>query len=154
MRRIKRGNRRKFYTTEENDTPPDAVDWLRNEFAYHVIEDVDKDTDVLLSDDFNYWKLYMSADPWDRTNDFTDEELRFMIDKTHKHGKKVDCHTGALKGRKNEALRRMLAFNLDTLEHPFYPHFVVDMDIIEGYVKTGLVRHFTQCHWIHRNIVF
>jgi len=126
-----------FYTTE-NNTPTDAMDWLRNEFAYHVIEDVDKDTDVLLSDDFNFWKLYMSDDTWNGTNDFTDEELRFMIDKAHEHGKIVDCRTGGFSGRKNEALRRMLPFDMDTLEHPFYPHFIVDMDIIEGYVKKGV----------------
>jgi imidazolonepropionase-like amidohydrolase len=124
----------KYYTTVEYQTPAETLDWVRNEFAYHVITDVDKDTDVLLSDDFDYWKLYMSGEPYDGKNDFTDEELRFMIDKAHENGKTVDVHCGA----SNEGLRRMLAHDIDTLEHPFYGHFLIDWDIAEGYAKKGV----------------
>jgi len=128
----------KYYTTKEYKTPPDALDWLRNEFAYHVIKDVDKDTDVFLGDDFHYWKLYLTGEPYDGTNDFTDEELRFVIDKAHKAGKTVDVHSGASMERKIDALRRIAEFDIDTLEHPFYSHFLYDMDVIEKFAKKGV----------------
>jgi imidazolonepropionase-like amidohydrolase len=79
--------------------------------------------------------LYMSNDRWDGRNDFTDEELRFLIDKAHKSGKIVDVHAGG----HNDGLRRMLAFDVDTLEHPFYGHELIEMDIIQGYVKKGVI---------------
>ena len=44
----------KYYTTRSK-TPADAMDWMRNEFAYFVIKDVDKDTDALRGDDLHYW---------------------------------------------------------------------------------------------------
>jgi imidazolonepropionase-like amidohydrolase len=119
---------------ERSKTPADAIDWMRNEFAYHVISDADKDTDALLGDEFNFWKLYMSGEKYDGKNDFTDEELRFMIDKAHKAGKKIDVHCGG----NNDGLRRMTNFDIDTLEHPFYPSFIVDWDIIEKYVANGV----------------
>jgi imidazolonepropionase-like amidohydrolase len=119
----------------EQHTPPDAVAFMRDEFAYAVIKDVDKDTDRFLGPEFNYWKLLMSSDPWDGKNDYTDEELRFIIAKARKHGKKVDVHCGG----HNDGLRRMLAFDVDTLEHPFYRHQIIDWDIIEGYVKKGVI---------------
>ncbi len=120
---------------KERGTPPDAVSWMRNEFAYNVIADVRRDTDAYLGPVFNYWKLYMANARWDGRNDFTDEELRFMIDKAHKSGKIVDVHAGG----HNDGLRRMLAFDVDTLEHPFYGHELIEMDIIEGYVKKGVI---------------
>jgi imidazolonepropionase-like amidohydrolase len=119
----------------EQRTPPDAVGFMRDEFAYAVIKDVDKDTDRLVGPEFNYWKLLMSSEKWNGSNDFTDEELRFIIAKARKHGKKIDVHCGS----SNDGLRRMLAFDVDTLEHPFYRHQIIDWDIIEGYVKKGVI---------------
>ena len=120
---------------EENKTPRDAVKWLREDFAYNVIDDVDKDTDPFTGPEYNYWKLYMSDQVYNGENDFSDEELRFLIDKAHRHGKIVDVHAGP----HNVGLRRMLDFEVDTLEHPFYGHFLVDEDIIQGYVDKGVV---------------
>ncbi|MGH8188706.1 MAG: amidohydrolase family protein, partial [Steroidobacteraceae bacterium] len=120
---------------KERGTPPDAVSWMRNEFAYNVIDDVKGHTDGYLGPEFNYWKLYMADDRWDGRNDFTDEELRFMIDKAHKAGKIIDVHAGG----HNDGLRRMLAFDVDTLEHPFYGRELIDMDIIQGYVRKGVI---------------
>lgn len=126
---------KEFFASYTKNTPPDAVQWMRNEFAYSVIDDVDKDTDKFLGDDFNYWKLYMSDESWNGSNDYTDEQLRFIIDKAHKHGKIIDVHcTG-----NNDGLRRMLAFDIDTLEHPFYGSALIDTDIIEGYAKKGVI---------------
>jgi len=119
----------------DNDTPESARDWLRNEFAYNVIEDVDRDTERFLGPDFNYWKLYLSDEIYDGENDFTDEQLRFLIDKAHDHGKMVDLHAGG----HNEGLRRMLAFDVDTLEHPFYGSELIEEDVIEGYVKNDVI---------------
>jgi imidazolonepropionase-like amidohydrolase len=117
------------------NTPRDARKWLREEFAYHVVEDVDADTDPFLGPEFNYWKLLMSDEAYDGENDFTDEELRFIIDKAHANGKIVDVHaTGT-----NEGLRRMLAFDVDTLEHPFYGSELIQEDVIKGYVEKGVI---------------
>jgi imidazolonepropionase-like amidohydrolase len=109
----------------------EVADWLRNHFAFKVIDDVDADTDVLLDPDFNYWKLLMSDEPFDGANDFTDQQVRFLIDKAHRHGKIVDVHCGG----NNAGLRRMLAFDVDTLEHPFYGHEIIADDVIDGYVR-------------------
>ncbi len=121
--------------TRENETPPETVEWLRNEFAYNVIEDVEKDTEAFTGPEYNYWKLYMSDEVYDGKNDFTDEELRYIIDKAHRHGKIVDVHAGG----HNEGLRRMLAFDVDTLEHPFYGHQLIAEDVIRGYVDKGVI---------------
>ena len=108
---------------------------MKTQFAYAVIEDVDKDTDRFVGDDYNYWKLYMSDENWNGKNDYTDDQLRFIIDKAHKHGKIVDVHcTG-----NNEGLRRMLAFDINTLEHPFYGRELIPTDIIQGYVKKNVI---------------
>ena len=126
---------KEYFASYTKNTPPDAVEWMTKNFAYNVVADVDKDTDAYLGDDFNYWKLYMSDDKWDGTNDFTDEQLRFIIDKAHKHGKIIDVHcTGT-----NDGLRRMLAFDIDTLEHPFYGNALIENDIIAGYVKKNVI---------------
>lgn len=119
----------------ERGMPENAVPWMKREFAYNVIADPQGDTDDWTGPDFNYWKLYMSDKKWDGKNDFTDEELRAIIAKAHKHGKIVDVHAGG----HNDGLRRMLAFDVDTLEHPFYGSELIDMDIIEGYVKKGVI---------------
>jgi imidazolonepropionase-like amidohydrolase len=120
---------------KERGMPADAVDWMRSEFAYQVVDDVEADTEAYLGDDFNYWKLYLSNDRWDGSNDFTDEQLRAIIDRAHSHGKIIDVHAGG----HNDGLRRMLAFDLDTLEHPFYGEELIEMDIIEGFVKKGVI---------------
>ncbi len=116
-------------------TPEDATDWLRSEFAYNVIDDVEADTEAYTGEDFHYWKLYMSSEVYDGKNDFSDAELHAIIEKAHAHGKKVDVHTGP----HNPGLRRMLAFNVDTLEHPFYGVELIDEDIIRGYVENGVI---------------
>ena len=122
------------YITDRS-TPEDAIDWMRNDFAYNVIDDVKEGTDRFLGPEFNYWKLYMANEVYDGDNDFTDEELEYIIDKAHKHGKIIDVHAGG----HNEGLRRMLDFDVDTLEHPFYGHELIEEDIINGYVKKGVI---------------
>ena len=119
----------------EQKTPADAVAFMRDEFAYAVIDDVEKDTERFTGPEFNYWKLLMSSEKWNGSNDFTDEQLRRIIDKGRKHGKKIDVHCGS----SNEGLRRMVAFDVDTLEHPFYRHELIEEDIIEGYTKNGVI---------------
>ncbi|MEX2123440.1 MAG: amidohydrolase family protein [Woeseia sp.] len=118
-----------------NNTPKEARAWLRNEFAYAVIDDLEEDTDKFLGPEFNYWKLLMSSEIYDGKNDFSDEELRYIIDRGRRHGKIIDVHAGG----HNEGLRRMLAFDVDTLEHPFYGHELIDEDIIRGYVDKGVI---------------
>jgi imidazolonepropionase-like amidohydrolase len=124
----------KAYATAQR-TPTDAVDFVRDEFAYHVVGDVDRDTKAYEGADFNFWKLIMSDKKFDGSNDFTDEQLRAFIAKAHKLGKKVDVHCGG----NNDGLRRMLAFDVDTLEHPFLRNQIVGWDIIQGYVKKGVI---------------
>lgn len=122
------------YRTRQN-APAESIDFLRNQFAFRVIEDPDRDTDPYVGSDFNYWKLLMSYESYDGKNDFTDEEIRFIIDKAHRNGKKVDVHCGG----HNEGLRRMLKFDIDTLEHPFYGQELIEEDIIQGYVDQGVI---------------
>ena len=119
----------------ENETPEAAVPWLRDEFAYNVIDDVEADTEPFTGPEYNYWKLYMSDEIYDGENDFTDEELRHIIEKAHRLGKIVDVHAGP----HNEGLRRMLKFDVDTLEHPFYGHELIEEDVIRGYVEKGVI---------------
>ncbi len=77
----------------------------------------------------------MWEEPFDGSNDYTDAELKYIIDRAHKLGKIIDVHCGG----HNIGLRRMLAFDIDTLEHPFYGNEIIDWDIIQGYVKKGVV---------------
>ncbi len=120
---------------EEEAIPEEAVDWMRNDFAFNVIADADRDTDAFVGPDFHYWKLVMGDERFDGKNDFTDEQIRFIIDKAHKLGKRVDVHTGG----HNDGLRRMLAFDIDTVQHPFYGNELIDLDIIESFKKKGVV---------------
>ena len=76
---------------KSSNTPKEAVEWMRNEFAYNVIDDIEADTDPYLGPDFNYWKLYMSEEVFDGKNDFTDDELKRIIDKAHKQGRSSTC---------------------------------------------------------------
>jgi imidazolonepropionase-like amidohydrolase len=124
----------KAYAAQQH-TPADAVPFVRDEFAYHVVADVDADTRAYEGADFNFWKLLMSDKKFDGKNDYTDEQLRAFIAKAHRLGKKVDVHCGG----NNDGLRRMLAFDIDTLEHPFYGTEVIDREVIEGYVKKGVI---------------
>lgn len=118
-----------------NNTPPDAIGWLRNEFAYNVVDDLDRDTDKFLGPEFSFWKLYLSDEIYDGTNDFSDDEINYIIDKAHRHGKYIDVHAGA----HNAGLRRALQFDVDTLEHPFYGHTLIDKDIIETIIEKDVI---------------
>lgn len=119
----------------QNNTPKETIDWLRNEFAYNVIDDLDQDTDRFLGPEFSFWKLYLSDEIYDGANDFSDEEIKYIIDKAHRHGKFIDVHAGA----HNAGLRRALGFDIDTLEHPFYGHTLIGEDIIEAVVEKDVV---------------
>lgn len=123
---------------QHNQTDPAAIKFIKHKFEYNVIEDL-KNLDPngwgQEGPDFNFWKLYMWEEPFDGVNDFTDEELRYIIDRAHKLGKIIDVHAGG----HNNGLRRMLAFDVDTLEHPFYGNEIIDWDIITGYVKKGVI---------------
>ncbi len=119
--------------TEVNRTPAEALDWLHNYFAYFVVGDP-KDLDKLEGADFAYWKLYLNDEPYDGKNDFSDAQIREMIARAHRLGKKVDVHAQA----SNDGLRRLLKFDIDTLEHPFYSQFVVADDIIKGLAGKGI----------------
>jgi imidazolonepropionase-like amidohydrolase len=117
---------------------PKAIEYIRHQFEYNVIKDV-KNLDPngwgQEGPDFNYWKLYMWEEPFDGKNDFTDEELRTIIARGHELGKIIDVHAGG----HNNGLRRMLAFDVDTLEHPFYGNEIIEWDVINGYVKKGVI---------------
>ena len=91
------------------------------------LNDLDPNNWGVEGPNFNFWKLYMWEEPFDGQNDFTDQELRFIINRGHELGKVIDVHCGG----HNNGLRRMLAFDIDTLEHPFYGHELIDWDIIE-----------------------
>ena len=69
---------------QQQGTPADAVDFVRNEYAHAVLSDLDRDTKPYEGPEFNYWKLLMSSEPRDGKNDFTDEQIRFLVDKAHR----------------------------------------------------------------------
>lgn len=71
--------------THESQTPAATVPWLRNEFAYSVLENVERDMAPFESEDFAFWKLYMSDAVYDGKNDFSDKQLRWIIDRGHRH---------------------------------------------------------------------
>jgi imidazolonepropionase-like amidohydrolase len=119
--------------TRVNRTPPEALEWLHDEFAYFVVKDP-KDLDALEGPDFAYWKLYLSDEKFDGKNDFTDAQIRAIVDRAHRLGKKIDVHAQ----QSNDGLRRLLKFDIDSLEHPFYPDFVIDDDIIKGFAAKGI----------------
>jgi imidazolonepropionase-like amidohydrolase len=119
--------------TAVNRTPPEALAWLRNDFAYFVVNDA-KDLDVLEGADFAYWKLYLSDEKFDGKNDFTDAQIKAIIERAHRLGKRVDVHAQ----ESNDGLRRLLKFDIDSLEHPFYPDFVIDEDIVKGFAAKGI----------------
>jgi imidazolonepropionase-like amidohydrolase len=116
-----------------------TTEFIRRHFEYNVIKDL-KNLDPngwgVEGPDYNYWKLYFWDDPYDGKNDFTDAEVRYIIERAHQLGKKIDLHAG---GDGNPGLRRGLQFDIDTLEHPFERNVIVDEDIIAGYVKKGVI---------------
>jgi imidazolonepropionase-like amidohydrolase len=91
--------------------PPETHGFLRNDLAFIVIKDIDKDTKPYEGPEFAYWKLRMGDVAFDGKNDFTDDEIRAFIAKAHRLGKKVDCHCA----NNNEDFRRMMQFDIDTL---------------------------------------
>jgi imidazolonepropionase-like amidohydrolase len=119
--------------TAVNHTPREALAWLHDEFAYFVVK-TPKDLDALVGPEFAYWKLYLSDEKFNGKNDFTDAEIRAMIARAHGLGKKIDVHAQ----QSNDGLRRLLKFDIDSLEHPFYPDFVIDDDIIKGFAAKGI----------------
>ena len=68
---------------QHNQTDPAAIEFIKHKFEYNVIEDL-KNLDPngwgQEGPDFNFWKLYMSDEPFDGVNDFTDAELRSIIE--------------------------------------------------------------------------
>ena len=119
----------------ESKTPADAVSWMHDDFAYFVLDDIDRDLARISGPEFTYWKLYLADEPFNGKNDFTDAQIRYIIAKAHKLGKKIDIHGHA----SNDGLRRLLKFDIDTLEHPFYGDFDIDQDIADGYAKKGIL---------------
>ena len=126
------------HLNQNRQTDPAAIDFVKHHFEYNVIDDI-KNLDPngwgQEGPNFNFWKLYMWEEPFDGKNDFTDAELTYIIERAHKLGKVVDVHCGG----HNNGLRRMLAFDINTLEHPFYGNEIIDWDIIQGYVKKGVI---------------
>jgi imidazolonepropionase-like amidohydrolase len=126
------------HLAQNTQVDPKAIDFIKHKFEYNVIEDLnnlDPNGWGQEGPDFNFWKLYMWHEPFDGKNDFTDDEIRHIIKRGHELGKIIDVHCGG----HNNGLRRMLAFDVDTLEHPFYGNEIIDWDIIEGYVKKGVI---------------
>jgi len=120
---------------KKNRTPPDALHWLEKEFAYFVVDDPSKDLDKLSGPEFNYWKLYLSDEVFDGKNDFTDAQIKYMIDRAHKIGKKIDVHANSTP----HGFERLLKFDIDTLEHPFETDFLLDPKLIAGFAKKGVI---------------
>lgn len=120
---------------KQNHTPPDAVNWLRNEFAFRILDDVDRDTDALLGEDINFWKIVLSDEVFDGSNDFTDEQIKTIIAKAHKAGKPVDIHANATP----EGFARLLKFDFNTLEHPFQDDFLLDEKTVAGFASKGII---------------
>jgi len=121
--------------TAKNKTPAEAMDWLHNDFAYFVVDDLDKDLEKISGPEFNYWKLYLADEPFDGKNDFTDAQIKRIIDKGHKLGKKIDVHANGTP----EGFARLLKFDIDTLEHPFEPDFLMDEKTIAGFARKGVI---------------
>ncbi|MEX2123127.1 MAG: amidohydrolase family protein [Woeseia sp.] len=120
---------------KENHTPAESLDYVRNEWVFHVIEDVDRDLQPILSDEFSYWKLRFDDAPFDGKNDFTDAQIERIIEIARKHGKKIDVHAND----SNAGFRRLLKFDIDSIEHPFADDYLLDEDILEGYAEKGVI---------------
>lgn len=120
---------------KKSRTPADAVDWLRNDFAFFVVDDIEKDLEELAGDDYSFWKIRFADDVFDGKNDFTDAQVRRIIEKAHQLGKQVDVHAQSSPA----GYARLLKFDIDTLEHPFTTDFLQDEETIAGFVRKGIV---------------
>lgn len=122
-----------------NQTDPKFAEYVRHNFEYNVIKDI-KNLDPngwgQEGPDFNYWKMYLWGEPFDGKNDFTDQELKYIIDRGHQLGKVIDAHCG---GGGLPGLRRCLQFDIDTLEHPFAGTYEIPQDIAEGFAKKKVI---------------
>jgi imidazolonepropionase-like amidohydrolase len=122
-----------------NQTDPNFAEYVRHNFEYNVIKDI-KNLDPngwgQEGPNFNYWKMYLWGEPYNGTNDYTDEELKYIVDRGHKLGKVIDAHCG---GGGLPGLRRCLQFDIDTLEHPFAGNYVIPWDVVEGFVKKNVI---------------
>ena len=70
-----------------NQTDPEFEEYVRHNFEYNVIKDVknlDPNAWGQEGPDFNYWKMYLWGEPYDGKNDYTDEQLKYIIDRGHK----------------------------------------------------------------------
>jgi imidazolonepropionase-like amidohydrolase len=120
---------------ERNRTPPGAVEWLRNDFAWFVLDDIEKDLELLAGEDYNFWKISFADEPFDGENDFTDAQVRRIIEKAREAGKLVDIHAQS----SPEGYARLLKFDFDTLEHPFTTGFIQDEATIAGFARKGII---------------
>jgi imidazolonepropionase-like amidohydrolase len=120
---------------EQDKTPPELVDYIRNEFAYFVLEDLDGQLDRFLAQDYPYVKIVLSDEKFNGSNDFTDDQIRKIISKSKARGKRVDIHAN----NTNEGFARLLKFDNDILEHPFANEFLVDESTIAGFAKKGII---------------
>jgi len=118
-----------------NQTPADAVDWLRNDFAWFVVDDVEKDLDKLLGPEFSFWKISFGSEPFNGKNDFTDDQVKQIISKARDAGKRIDIHANSTP----EGYARLLKFDFDTLEHPFVVDFLQDERTISGFKDKGII---------------
>jgi len=120
---------------KENRTPPESVEWLRNEFAFFVVDDIETDLNELLGEDFTYWKILFGHEPFDGANDFTDEQVHQIIRKARAAGKQIDIHANSTP----EGYARLLKFDFDTLQHPFVNTFLQDEEVISGFAEKGVI---------------
>ena len=110
--------------------PADAVPWMRNEFAYNVVRDVEARHEGLRRARVQLLEAVHVRGEVRRQERLHRRRAALHDRQGAPAGKKVDVHCGG----HNDGLRRMLAFDVDTLEHPFYGSELIDTDIIEGYV--------------------
>jgi imidazolonepropionase-like amidohydrolase len=120
-------------------TDPAFAEYVRHNFEYNVIKDL-KNLDPngwgQEGPDFNYWKMYLWGEPYDGKNDFSDADLKYIIDRGHQLGKVIDAHCG---GGGLPGLRRCLSMGIDTLEHPFSGDYLIPQDIADGFAKQGVI---------------
>jgi imidazolonepropionase-like amidohydrolase len=122
-----------------NQTDPEFAEYVRHNFEYNVIKDInnlDPNGWGQEGPDFNYWKMYLWGQPYDGKNDYSDDELKAIIDRGHKLGKVIDIHCG---GGGLPGLRRCLQFDINTLEHPFAGNYVIPWDVVDGFAKKHVI---------------
>jgi imidazolonepropionase-like amidohydrolase len=119
---------------KENHTPAESLDYVRNDWVYRVIGS-DKDLEPILSNRYPYWKIYFSSKTYDGTNDYTDAEIQRIVTIAHRHEKKVDVHAN----NSNAGFKRLLKFDIDSIEHPFATDFLIDETTLQGFARKGIV---------------